>query len=83
MHRTISLDFGIVVFGEIVLELDDGVETVCKAGDVVVQRGTIHAWHNRTDQMTRMIFVLLPSEKVVVNGEELEETKIGFSKMKL
>jgi uncharacterized cupin superfamily protein len=60
MHRTESIDYGIVVFGEITLILDDGSETHLKAGDVVVQRGTDHAWENRSPtQPARMAFILL------------------------
>lgn len=42
-----------------------------RQGETVVQRGTVHAWHNRTQQMTRMLFVLSPSETVKIDGEEL------------
>jgi hypothetical protein len=57
MHRTESIDYGIVLSGEIVLLLDDG-EVLLREGDVVVQRGTIHAWTNRTDRICRMAFIL-------------------------
>ena len=57
MHRTESIDYGIVLSGEIVLLLDDS-EVHLKQGDVVVQRGTIHAWTNRTDTICRMAFIL-------------------------
>jgi hypothetical protein len=57
MHRTESIDYGIVLEGQIVLLLDDS-EVVLEAGDTVIQRGTIHAWTNRTDQITRILFVL-------------------------
>jgi uncharacterized cupin superfamily protein len=57
MHRTESVDYGIVLSGEIVLLLDEQ-EVHLKAGDVVVQRGTVHAWTNRTAQTCRMAFVL-------------------------
>lgn len=57
MHRTESIDYGVVLDGQIVLLLDDS-EVVLEAGDMVVQRGTIHAWTNRTDKITRMLFVL-------------------------
>lgn len=57
MHRTQSIDYGIVLEGEIVLLLDDD-EVTLEAGDVVVQRGTIHAWANRSDRPTRILFVL-------------------------
>ena len=55
MHRTRTLDYAIVIEGEVVLILDD-TEVVLKKSDVVVQRGTIHAWENRTEMTTRMIF---------------------------
>lgn len=58
MHRTESIDYGIVLSGEIVLLLDDS-EITLKAGDMVVQRGTIHAWTNRTDEVCRMAFILV------------------------
>jgi len=55
MHRTKTLDYAVVIEGEVVLVLDDS-EVVLKQGDVVVQRGTDHAWENRSDQRTRMAF---------------------------
>jgi quercetin dioxygenase-like cupin family protein len=58
MHRTQSVDYGIVLSGEVVLVLDDS-ETVLWAGDVVVQRGTDHRWENRSDQTARMAFILV------------------------
>ncbi|SDJ37907.1 Cupin domain-containing protein [Pseudomonas delhiensis] len=58
MHRTRTLDYGIVTEGEVWLVLDDG-EVHLKHGDIVVQRGTNHAWSNRTEQMARMVFILL------------------------
>ncbi|MBV8747568.1 MAG: cupin domain-containing protein [Xanthobacteraceae bacterium] len=47
MHRTSSLDYGLLLSGELSLELDDGAVTDLHPGDVVIQRGTIHAWVNR------------------------------------
>ena len=58
MHRTETIDFGVVLSGEIWLELDEG-EVHLKAGDCVVQRGTMHAWHNRSDRPCVMSFVLI------------------------
>jgi len=58
MHRTQSVDYGIVLSGEMVLVLDDS-ERVLRAGDVVVQRGTDHRWENRSDQTARMAFILV------------------------
>jgi quercetin dioxygenase-like cupin family protein len=79
MHRTVSLDFEVVLKGKVVLEVDDGVESLVKEGEVVVQRGTIHAWHNRTGEVVRVLFVLVPSEKVVIQGRELEATKFEIN----
>jgi quercetin dioxygenase-like cupin family protein len=57
-HRTQSVDYGIVLDGEVVLVLDDS-ETVLGPGDIVVQRGTVHRWENRTERTARMAFVLV------------------------
>ena len=59
LHRTRSLDYGIVLAGSVTLVLDDGSETPLGVGDVVVQRGTDHAWVNDADEPARMVFVLV------------------------
>ncbi|MCB1394917.1 MAG: cupin domain-containing protein [Rhodobacter sp.] len=58
MHRTESIDYGIVIDGEMTLVLDQG-EAVLKPGSVVIQRGTNHAWANRSGRPCRMLFVLI------------------------
>jgi mannose-6-phosphate isomerase-like protein (cupin superfamily) len=58
VHRTESIDYGIVLDGEITLILDDS-EVTARAGDIVVQRGTDHAWANRGDTVARVAFVLV------------------------
>lgn len=58
-HRTETVDYGIVLEGEVVLVLDHEQERVLKAGDVVVQRGTDHRWENRADRVARMAFILV------------------------
>ena len=58
MHRTESIDYGIVLEGEVTLILDKE-ETVVRAGDIVVQRGTNHAWANRGKSLCRVAFVLI------------------------
>ena len=58
MHRTESADYGIVLAGEVTLVLDEE-EVQLRAGDIVVQRGTIHAWANRSGKPCRMAFVLV------------------------
>ncbi len=57
-HRTRSIDYGIVLSGEIVLLVDKG-EVVAKAGDIVIQRGTNHGWINRSDKSCRIAFILI------------------------
>jgi hypothetical protein len=59
MHTTDSLDYDVVLEGEIVLELDDGQEVTLRAHDVAVQNGTRHAWRNRSDKPAKMLFVLI------------------------
>jgi hypothetical protein len=62
MHRTKTIDYGIVLDGEVDLELDDGSEIHLGRGDMVVQRGTAHAWYNRSPSVTRMLFVMVDGE---------------------
>ncbi|KAF1813572.1 hypothetical protein P152DRAFT_285412 [Eremomyces bilateralis CBS 781.70] len=78
MHRTVSLDYGIVLEGEMDLVLDSGEERRMRRGDCAVQRGTMHSWRNasKTD-WARMVFVLLPCEPILGDdgkplGEELD-----------
>src|SRR5918995_1503092 len=59
MHRTETVDVGVVLEGETWLLLDDGSETRVGPGDAVVQRGTNHAWANRSDRPVRMVFVMV------------------------
>jgi len=61
MHRTKSLDYAVVIEGEVVLILEDS-EVVMKQSDVVVQRGTNHAWENRSDKVARMAFFHVDAE---------------------
>jgi mannose-6-phosphate isomerase-like protein (cupin superfamily) len=61
MHRTETVDYGIVLEGEITLVMDVG-ETVVRAGDIVIQRGTNHGWANRSDKTCRIAFVLIDGE---------------------
>lgn len=62
MHRTASLDYGICLEGECDMELDGGEVVRVRAGDVVIQRGTNHAWHNRTTTPCRFAWILLDAE---------------------
>ena len=74
-HKTDSIDFAVVLEGEIWLLLDEG-ERLLRAGDVVVQRGTAHSWSNRSDRACRMAFVLLGALPVV-GAEEAGEELVG------
>lgn len=76
-HRTNSIDYGIVLSGQVELELDDGAIQVCDAGDVIVQRGTIHLWRNPSEtQICRIIFVLTESMgPYEYDGQPLTEIK--------
>jgi len=62
MHRTKSIDYAVVISGEIEMLLDDS-EVHLKAGDVLVQRGTNHAWMNRGREDCRIAFVLIDAEE--------------------
>jgi mannose-6-phosphate isomerase-like protein (cupin superfamily) len=75
MHRTATLDYCIVLQGEIVLILDKS-EVMLKAGDVVVQQGANHAWENRSNRLARIAFVMLdatfsPALRSVLHGPEI------------
>jgi quercetin dioxygenase-like cupin family protein len=74
MHRTQSLDYGIVLEGSIELVLDSGETQTMHRGDVAVQRATMHAWRNPSnDEWARMVFVLQDCEKLVLGDTELKE----------
>ena len=61
MHRTETIDYGIVLEGELTLILDVG-ETIVRAGDIVIQRGTNHGWANRSNRHCRIAFILIDGE---------------------
>ena len=74
MHRTNSLDYGIVLSGQLELELDDGAKTLLGPGDIVVQRGTMHLWRNPShSEPCRIVFVLTEATPATANGEPLPE----------
>jgi len=70
IHRTDSIDYALVMSGEIDMELDDAVVHL-KAGDVLVQRGTIHNWVNRGTEPCVIAFVLIDAKPVEVGGKVL------------
>ena len=64
-HRTESIDYAVVLSGEIDMELDDGVSVHLRQGDALVQRGTIHNWVNRGTQPCVIAFVLVAAKPVL------------------
>lgn len=76
MHRTQTVDYGIVLDGEVVLVLEDS-ETVLRAGDVVVQRGTSHRWENRSAATARVAFVLIDGAFTTELRDALGEDRLG------
>ena len=73
MHRTVSLDYGVVLEGDVDLILDSGASRHLHRGDVCIQRGTAHSFRNRSDsQWCRLLFVFIPSQKLTFKGKELD-----------
>ena len=62
MHKTATVDYAIVLSGEIYAIMDEG-ETLLRAGDVLIQRGTNHAWANRSERTARIAFVLIDGSR--------------------
>jgi quercetin dioxygenase-like cupin family protein len=74
MHRSFSIDYGVVISGELELTLDGGETILLEAGDIVVQRSTNHLWRNPSEtEICRIAFILIQSEPVVVGGRVMEE----------
>ena len=74
MHRSNSIDYGIVLSGALELELDGGDVAKLGPGDIVVQRGTNHLWRNPSaTEWCRIVFVLIEASPARVNGVDLEE----------
>ncbi|GAD95760.1 cupin domain protein [Paecilomyces variotii No. 5] len=72
MHRTVSLDYGVLLEGEVDLILDSGQSRRMRRGDVSIQRGTAHSYRNRSQtEWVRMLFVFLPMEPVTIAGKTL------------
>ena len=63
MHTTDTVDFEVVLSGEVILELDDGVETVLRPGDAVIQNGTRHRWGNRGTEPAVLALVLIGAHR--------------------
>src|SRR4030081_2831989 len=71
MHRTETVDYAILLSGECDLELDEGKTVHLKQGDIVVQRGTMHAWVNNGSQPCTFAFILIDADPVEINSRKL------------
>lgn len=71
VHRTDSIDYAVVISGEIDMELEKGNEVHLKAGDVLVQRGTLHNWINRGKVPCVIAFALVDAKSVEAGGKVL------------
>ena len=69
-HRTDSVDYAVIIQGEIDMELD-GETVTLKQGDVLVQRGTVHNWVNRSNDVAIVAFVLVSAKPVTAGGRTL------------
>ncbi|KAM0543472.1 hypothetical protein ACHAPJ_012270 [Fusarium lateritium] len=78
MHRTVSLDYGILISGELDCLLDSGEVRTIRPGDVVIQRGTMHQWYNRSREWARIVFILFHASPVEIDGQQLGEVQGGM-----
>lgn len=79
MHRTVSLDYGVVLSGSVELVLDSGETREMQCGDMSIQRGTMHAWRNMSKtEWARMMYVLLEANPIKIEGKELDEDYGGL-----
>lgn len=69
MHRTQSLDYGVVIEGEMEMIMETGEKYLLQKGDVVVQRQTLHQWKNPGDKWNRMLFILMDAKPLEVAGK--------------
>lgn len=78
MHRTQSLDYGIVTEGSIVAVFDSGEEHLMHRGDVCIQRATMHSWRNPSKtEWARMIFSLQDAKPLFVGETRYKEEGVG------
>jgi len=71
-HRTTSVDYNVLISGTVISLTEDGKESLLKPGDVVVQRGCVHAWKNPGSDWARWVTVLVDAEPAVVQGQVMK-----------
>jgi len=69
LHRTLSLDYCVVLEGEIQLGMEDGTQVNVRKGEMVVQRGTLHSWKNKGDVVCRILCVMVGADEVKVEED--------------
>lgn len=80
MHRTMSLDYGVVLEGKIELILDSGERRAMKTGDISIQRGTDHRWRNMSQtEWGRMLFVAHEAKPFEVNGKLPQKEQVSYA----
>ncbi|KAJ5261285.1 hypothetical protein N7478_011880 [Penicillium angulare] len=78
MHRTLSLDYFVILSGTVGFATDGGAEKILKPHDIIVCQGTNHEWVNRGQDLARIFGVVVPSKEIVTeDGERLEKTPAG------
>jgi quercetin dioxygenase-like cupin family protein len=77
MHRSETLDYALLLTGELDMESDQGASVRLKAGDIVIQRGTNHAWVNRSSGPARLAVVLLDAEPIGIGRPVTGNTSAG------
>ncbi|KAH8689887.1 hypothetical protein BGW36DRAFT_329247 [Talaromyces proteolyticus] len=74
MHRTVTVDYSVVLEGEVDLVLDSGQKRTLHRGDVTIQRGTAHSYRNRSNEdWCRLLFVFMPMQQLTISGKKMEE----------
>jgi quercetin dioxygenase-like cupin family protein len=71
MHRSQTVDYGVVLEGEMEMLMDSGESVILRPGDVCIQRGTLHQWRNNTSMWNRMLFVLMDAKPLDIGGKLL------------
>jgi quercetin dioxygenase-like cupin family protein len=79
MHRTETLDYAIILSGEMELSLDGGQIETLTAGDIVIQRGTNHAWRPVGSAPVKVLFILIDAEPIVIDGKVLSDFLDNFA----
>ncbi|KAK0742904.1 hypothetical protein B0T18DRAFT_439024 [Schizothecium vesticola] len=79
LHRHVTIDFGIVIFGSMEAIMDSGETRMLRAGDVIVQRNTLHAWRNPSEtEWARVVFVIQGTHPTIIGDKVMGEDLRAF-----